>query len=61
MTILQRYIFVPQLVIGPPLFQELGMRAALCDLPPVDDEYLVRVDDGGEPVGVRLVQMFQVN
>ena len=46
--LLERDIFVPQLVVGPPLLQQLRVGAPLRHLAPVDDEDLVRVDDGGE-------------
>ena len=53
-TLLECDIFVPQLVVGPPLLQQLRVRPPLRHLAAVDDEDLVRVDDGGESAGGQL-------
>ena len=40
-----------EVLVDPPLLEQLQVRAALDDLPLVDDQDLVGVADGGEAVG----------
>ena len=47
----QGYIFIPKFVIYPPLFQKFQMCPTLCYLASVNNKYLVRVDNGRQPVG----------